>query len=124
MGEQTLAAAGGRLAQSAASADKPLRSERRRSSETILFVDLAAAQGHVVQPVKREGVGGQAVAPGAANFLIIGFDARRHVGMGDEAHVGLVDSHAESDGGEGDDAVLAQKTVLIGVAPTLCSSPA
>ena len=37
--------------------------------------------------------------------------------MGDEAHVRLVDPHAESDGGEGDDAVLAQKTVLIGVAP-------
>ena len=85
----------------------------------VLFVDLTAAQGHVLQPVKRERVGGQAVAPGAADFLIIGLDARRHVGMGDETHVRLVDPHAESDGREGDDAVLAQKAVLIGVAPRL-----
>ena len=42
-----------------------------------------------------------------------------HVGMGDEAHVRLVDAHAEGDGGEGDHAVLAQETVLVGVAPAL-----
>ena len=36
------------------------------------------------------------------------------VEVGDEAHVGLVDAHAEGDGGDHDDAVLAQEAALVG----------
>ena len=42
---------------------------------------------------------GSAVASGAADLLVVGLDRRRHVGMDDEAHVRLVDAHAEGDGG-------------------------
>ena len=34
--------------------------------------------------------------------------------MGDEAHVGLVDAHAEGDGGDHHHAVLAQEAALVG----------
>ena len=40
-----------------------------------------------------------AVTPGAPGFLIIGLDRLGHADMGDEAHVRLVDPHAESDRG-------------------------
>ena len=53
--------------------------------------DLAAAQLDVAGAVERERVGGQAVAAGAADLLVIGLDRRRHVGVEDEAHVRLVD---------------------------------
>jgi hypothetical protein len=36
--------------------------------------------------------------------------------VGDEAHVGLVDAHAEGDGGHHHDAVLAQEAVLVAAA--------
>ena len=39
--------------------------------------------------------------------------------MGDKSHVGLVNAHAESNRGESHHAILAQKAVLIGVAPSL-----
>ena len=56
---------------------------------------------------------GSAVAAGAANFLIVGFDRRRHVGVKDEADVRLVDPHAEGDGRADNAIVLAQEGVLI-----------
>ena len=75
--------------------------------------NLAAPEFDVACAVKRERVRGQAVAAGAANFLIVGFDRRRHVGVKDEADVRLVDAHAERDGRADNAIVLAQKGVLI-----------
>ena len=75
--------------------------------------DLAAAQLDVAGAVKRERFGRQAVAAGAADLLIIGFDRGRHVGVKHEAHVGLVDAHAEGDRRADDDAVLLQEDVLV-----------
>ncbi len=68
---------------------------------------------HVLQPVGHPGVGRQAVAPGAAGLLVVGLDALGQVQVGDEAHVRLVDAHAEGDGGDDDDAVLAQEALLV-----------
>ena len=76
-------------------------------------LDLALAQHDVGIAIKGQRVGRQAIAAGAADFLIIGFDALRQVGMADEAHVLLVDAHAEGDGRDDDDAVLAQELVLM-----------
>ena len=42
--------------------------------------------------------------------------------MRDEAHVRLVDAHAESDGRYGDDAVILQKAILISIARLLIKS--
>ena len=36
--------------------------------------------------------------------------------MADKAHVGLVDAHAEGDGGDDDDAVFSDKAALVGAA--------
>ena len=63
--------------------------------------------------VTHPGVGGQAVAPGAARFLVVRLDALRQRQVGDEAHIGLVYAHAEGDGGDDDDAVLAQEALLV-----------
>ena len=65
----------------------------------IRFLDEAAAQRDVLGAVEHQRVGRQAVAPGAPGLLIVGLDAGWQVQMGDEAHVRLVDAHAESDGG-------------------------
>jgi hypothetical protein len=56
-----------------------------------LLHDVAEAVGH-------PRVGGRAVAAGAAGLLVIALDALRQVEVRDEAHVGLVDAHAEGDG--------------------------
>ena len=44
--------------------------------------------------------------------------------MRDEAHVGLVDAHAEGDGGHHDDAFLAQEARLMRRARVRASMPA
>jgi hypothetical protein len=63
----------------------------------------------VLQAVDQPGVRGQAVAAGAAGLLVVGLDGLRQVEVGDEAHVRLVDAHAEGDGGDDDHALLAQE---------------
>ncbi len=71
-------------------------------------------QAHdVLQSVDHPCVGRLAVAPGAAGFLVVGLDALRQVEMGDEAHVGPVDPHAEGDGGNDDHIVLGEEAVLV-----------
>ena len=75
--------------------------------------NLAPPEFDVARAVKRERVGGQAVAASAPDLLIIGFDRRGHVGVKNEADVRLVDPHAEGDGRADNAIVLAQKGVLI-----------
>ena len=60
------------------------------------------------QRVRRE-----AVAPGAADLLIIALDGIGRIGVGDEAHVRLVDAHAEGDGRHHDDALAREERVLM-----------
>ena len=79
----------------------------------VAFVDLQAAQADVAHAVERQRVGGQPVAAGAADLLVIAFDIGRHVGVEDEADIRLVDAHAERDGRDHDDAVLLQENVLV-----------
>ena len=80
------------------------------------FVDHAALVDHVGQAVGHPGIGGQPVAACAAGFLVVALDVLGHVHVGHEAHIGLVDAHAEGDGGHDDDAVLAQEAVLVQLA--------
>ena len=77
------------------------------------FVDHAALLHDVGQAIGHPGAGGLAVAAGAAGFLVIGLDALRQIEMRDEAHVGLVDAHAERDGGDDHDAVLVDEAILV-----------
>ena len=66
----------------------------------IALVDHAAALDDIGHAIAHPGIGGLAVAAGAAGFLVIGLDRGRQVEMGDIAHIGLVDAHAEGDGGD------------------------
>ena len=79
-------------------------------------VDHAREHDHVLEPVHHPGVRGQTVAPGAAGLLVVGLDAAWQVHVRDEAHVRLVDAHAEGDGRDHDDAVLAQEPCLVAAA--------
>ena len=85
----------------------------------IALLDLQAAQLHVAEAIERKRVGRQPVAAGAADLLVIGLDVRRQVGVADEAHVGLVDAHAEGDRRGHDDPVFLLEGVLVGVANRL-----
>ena len=58
----------------------------------------AGGLGRVFGSPEQPRLGRLAVAAGAAGFLVIGLDRLGDSGMGDEAHVGLVDAHAEGDG--------------------------
>ena len=77
------------------------------------LVDHAALVHHIGQAVGHPGFGRLAVAAGAAGFLVVALDVLGQVEVGHEAHVGLVDAHAEGDGGHHHDGVLAQEAVLV-----------
>ena len=57
-------------------------------------VHLAVGEG-----VEEDGAGGLAVASGAADLLVVGLDGAGEGDVDDGADVGLVDAHAEGDGG-------------------------
>ncbi len=52
--------------------------------------------------VEQDGAGGVAVAAGAADLLVVGLDRGGQGVVDDGADVGLVDAHAEGDGGDDD----------------------
>ena len=58
--------------------------------EMRLLRDVAGAE-------QQQAIAGQAVAAGAAGFLIVALDVFRQVVVDDPADVGLVDAHAEGD---------------------------
>ena len=56
----------------------------------------------------------QTITAGTPGFLVVGFQALGQIEVGDEAHVGLVDAHAEGDGGDHDQPFLVEETLLVG----------
>ena len=72
-------------------------------------VDHAALLHDVGQPVREPRGRRQPVASGAAGLLVVPLDGLRQVEVRDEPHVGLVDAHAERDGRDHHDPVLAQE---------------
>ncbi len=85
----------------------------------ILVVDEHAAHADVAEAEQHMGFGGFAVAAGAADLLVIGFEAGRQIGVEDEAHIGFVDAHAEGDGRDHDHIGLGHEGVLVGLARLL-----
>ena len=74
--------------------------------EVGLLGDVAGAE-------EQEAVPGQAVAPGAAGFLVVALDVFRQVVMNDPADVGLVDAHAEGDGRADDAGLVPEEKILV-----------
>lgn len=74
--------------------------------------DHAPLLDDVLQSVGEPGDGRLAVTPCATGLLVVALDALGEVDMGDEPDVGLVDPHAEGDGRDDHDAVLAEEARL------------
>ena len=79
---------------------------RTQIDEPALLHDVAEAVDHPAD-------GRVAVAAGAAGLLVVALDRLGQVDVRHEAHVGLVDAHAERDGGDHHDAVLAEEPGLV-----------
>ena len=77
------------------------------------FVDHLALLHDVAEAVGHPRVRRHAVAARAPRFLVVAFDALRQIEMGDEAHVRLVDAHAERDRRAHHDAFLALEHLLM-----------
>ena len=76
-----------------------------------------AKQAHYIgHAVGHPGVRRQSVPSGAASFLVIGFEVLRHVEMGDEADIRLVDPHAKRDRRSDDDPFLPEEAFLVPLA--------
>ena len=118
IGEQGLAPAARRLGQRQ-ERGQALAFDALALVRLLALLDLQAAQLHVAQAVEGQRIGRQPVAAGAADLLVVGLDIGRQVGMADEAHIGLVDAHAEGDGGRHHHAVFLLEGILVGVAHRL-----
>ncbi len=75
--------------------------------------DHLASHGDILQAIEHPRHGGQPIAPGATGFLVIGFDIRGQVEVSDEPHIRFVDTHAEGDGGDDNNAFILQEAVLV-----------
>ena len=63
--------------------------------------------------VEENAVARQTVAPRPARLLVVALDALGHVVVDDEANVGLVDAHAERDGGNDDRGLIPDEPLLV-----------
>ena len=77
------------------------------------FLDEPRLLDHVAGAEEQHAFAGQAVAAGAAGFLVIALDVLRQIVVDDEADVGLVDAHAEGDGRADDAHLVAQEKLLV-----------
>jgi hypothetical protein len=75
-------------------------------------LDEHARGDDVLQAEQAERLGGQPVATCSAGLLVVALDVLGAVVVDHEAHVGLVDAHAERDGGHDDLDLVAQERVL------------
>ncbi len=76
-------------------------------------LDQLALLYDVVQAVRHPGRGRQTVAARPAGLLVVPLDRLGQVQVGDEAYVRLVDAHAEGDGRDHHQTVLAQEPGLV-----------
>ena len=58
----------------------------------------------------------QAIAPGAADLLVVALDAFGQIVMQDKAHIRLVDAHAKGNGGDDDLGIVADEGFLVAAA--------
>ena len=87
-----------------------------RRPPRILVLDLADESdvlGDIAARVEQQALAGQTVAARAASLLVVALDILGKIGVDDEAHIGLVDAHAESDRRADHANFVAQKRILI-----------
>ena len=76
------------------------------------FFKATAQPGHVFRRVEQHRLGGQAITPGTAGFLIVRLDITRNVEVNHKSHVGFVNSHTECDGRDHDLQIIALEFLL------------
>ena len=82
----------------------------------VVFLEEELLEAAVGEAVEEDGAGGKAVATGAADLLVVGFDGAGEGDVDDGADVGFVDAHAEGDGGDDDVELAAKEGALDAVA--------
>ena len=115
VGEQRLAPAARQFAQADQRAEL-LPLHLLVGFRAVALPDPLAQLDEILQAIGEPGVGGHAVAAGAPGLLVVGLDRLRQIEVGDEAHVRLVDAHAEGDGGDDDDAAVLAEALQHGAA--------
>ena len=58
----------------------------------------------------------QTIPPGPADLLVIAFDALGQIVVQNEAHIRLIDTHAEGDSGDDDLDIVTDKGLLVAAA--------
>jgi hypothetical protein len=77
------------------------------------FLDEILNSGDILLAVEQQALRRQPIAAGTADLLIVALQVLGQVEVEDEAHVGLVDAHAEGDGGHHDGHIRAHKVALV-----------
>jgi len=78
-----------------------------------VLIDEHAPHADIVKTIEHQCLGWRAISPGAADFLVIGFDAGRQIEMTDKADVGLVNAHAERNRRHHDHRAFAHEAILV-----------
>ncbi|OPZ09086.1 MAG: hypothetical protein BWZ08_00699 [candidate division BRC1 bacterium ADurb.BinA292] len=110
VGQQRPVAAAGRLAVVKHRAQRRLRAALGLPR---LLLQHALPELVIARGEKQNAVGVEPVAPGPAAFLLVVFQRAGHRGVDHEANVGLVDAHAEGDGGDDDLDAVIDEVLLI-----------
>lgn len=79
----------------------------------IRFVDHLALLNDIAEPIRHPRIRRHAVAARAPGLLVVAFDAFRQIQVRDEAHIRLVDAHAERDRRAHHDPLLALEHLLV-----------
>lgn len=77
------------------------------------FVDEEVDGVDIGVAVEEEAIGTQAVTAGAPDLLVIAFQVFGQVVMENEADIGFINAHTESDGGDDDGDVVTDKLLLV-----------
>jgi hypothetical protein len=79
----------------------------------LTLIDHAALLHHILQPVREPRSGGQPIPAGTPGLLVVPLHTLRKVEVGDKPHVGFVDAHTESDGGNHHHSVFTEEPGLV-----------
>src|SRR5262249_46600215 len=86
------------------------------------LLDKPPLQERVAAAVEKQATGGQSIAAGASDFLIVTFQILGQVGVDDKTDIGLVDSHSESDRGYHQWGLVLNEALLIAAADVIFKS--
>jgi hypothetical protein len=88
----------------------------------VLVLQQEFLDDHILGRVEQDALGRFAVPSGPPGFLVVVLQAGGHVVMEHIAHVGLVDAHAESVGGDDHQGPVIQE-IFLGLLPFLLAEP-